>query len=39
MAVAMDESEAAGAKRDTKNKSKQRLRRVATIVIGVQQRR
>ena len=35
----MDESKAAGAKRDTKNKSRQRWRKVATIVIGVQRRR
>ena len=39
MAVAMDESEAAGAKRDATIKSRRLWRRVTTIVIGVQRRR
>ena len=39
MAAVMDESEAAGAKRDATIKSRQRWQRVATIVIGVQRRR
>jgi hypothetical protein len=39
MVAAMDESEAAGAKRDATIKSRRRWRRVATIVIGIQRRR
>jgi hypothetical protein len=39
MAAAMDESEAAGAKRDATIKSRQFRWRVETINIGVQQRR
>ena len=39
MVVAIDESEAVGAKSDATIKSRQRRRRVAIIVIGVQRRR
>ena len=39
MAIAMDESKTAGAKRDARTKLRQRWRQVATIFIGVQRRK